>query len=171
MRWGQESSKSEVLSDERVGDGFVDGCEVSDRVGDDDGLERDTGDEVVADHVVGEVVLWGGREEGGKRREGSELGDGGAERKEIGREREKGGTYEDLHTHEVARLVDNLVPIENGFVDDLDGSLVTVFLRHFDLLLSKLGRDLDDSVAAMVHSSRQSERRDQHRFQETRRRV
>lgn len=66
MRWWEEGSESEVLSDEGVGDGLVNGGEVADRVGDDDSLERETGEKVVADHVVGEVVLWKQEGRGGR---------------------------------------------------------------------------------------------------------
>lgn len=64
---------------------------------------------------------------------GSRRGGEGGESEGEGGEREEGekerGTNEDLHSHKVARLVDDLVPVEDGLVDDLDAGLMAMFLR------------------------------------------
>jgi hypothetical protein len=56
MRRWEKGAEGEVLEDEGVGDGFVEGGEVAGGIGVDDGLEGEIGGKVVADHVVREVI-------------------------------------------------------------------------------------------------------------------
>lgn len=57
VRWWKESSKREVLKDQRIGHGFVESGKVTSGIDVDHRLEREIRTEVVADHVVREVVL------------------------------------------------------------------------------------------------------------------
>ena len=139
MRWREAGAEGEELGDQGVGDGFVDRVEVASRVGDDDRLKRDTGQKIVANHVVREVVLSGGYREKTVSYQFA-IGWTGLTR------RREGDTDEDLESDKVAWLVNNLVPIEDGLVDDFDLTRMAVLLGEPKLTQSQLRRDLDDSV-------------------------